>query len=198
MGAEPNRGTEPSRPATPAADDTLGDYMAAIVNGDRPAFKALYDATASQLFSCALRILKRRDWAEEVLQESFIAIWKKAAQYETARGAVLGWMTMIVRHRCIDRLRLQGRRPKEDAIDDVSVSQPAALAAPDHASQSAEAKDVRRCLARLPDSQRTAISLAFYEGLTHEELAERLGAPLGTVKSWVRRGLLSLKECMET
>ena len=176
-------------------DDPLVEALAGTARGDREAFAALYRAAAPALMGVALKVLRRRDAAEDVLQEAFIAIWDKAGQYRPERGAPMSWMAMVVRYRAIDRLRREARRPEDaaasgDDFADVSIS-------PETVFDS-RAKDVMRCLERLaPDPQR-AIWLAMREGLTHEEVSARMGRPLGTVKSWIRRGLIELKGCLES
>jgi RNA polymerase sigma-70 factor (ECF subfamily) len=175
----------------------LPDLIAAAARGERAAFAALYAATSPQLFAVALRIMKRRDRAEEVVQDAFVSIWKRAGDYDAAKGSVLTWMASIVRHRAIDLLRRE--RPVV-ALDDAPGQERWAAPGPDPyeaTAANAEARRVRDCLETLEGSQREAIRLAYYEGITQEELAVRLATPLGTVKSWVRRGLLRLKDCLE-
>ena len=161
-----------------------------------PAFELLYQSTSSKLFGVALRILRREDWAEEVLQECYVSIWKHCADYQLQLSAPMTWMTSIVRNRCLDVLR----RPNfEDPTDDDAVfesfetDEPGPLAL---LEQSVEASAIARCLGGLEAKQQQAIRMAFFEGLTHVELAEKLNQPLGTVKTWVRRGLMKLKDCL--
>lgn len=175
----------------------LAELIAATVRGDRAAFSRLYGATGPQLFAVALRIVKRRDRAEEVLQDAYVSIWHRARDYDADKGSVLTWMASIVRHRAIDILR---RERPTTPLDDAAGVEAWADTAPgplDAAIASAEARRVRDCLDRLEGKQREAILLAYYDGLTQEQLAVRLAVPLGTIKSWVRRGLLRLKECLE-
>ena len=181
----------------PPGNLPLTELLAATARGERPAFAALYAAASPQLFAVALRIMKRRDRAEEVLQDAFVSIWKRARDYDAAKGSALTWMASIVRHRAIDLLRRE--RPSV-SLDDAPGQESWAAPGPDPfeaTAASAEAKRVRDCLQTLEGKQREAIQLAYYEGITQEELATRLAAPLGTVKSWVRRGLLRLKDCLE-
>ncbi len=181
----------------PPGNLPLTELIAATARGDRPAFAALYAATSPQLFAVALRIMRRRDRAEEVLQDAFVSIWKRARDYDAAKGSALTWMASIVRHRAIDMLR---RERATVGLDDAPGAEAWADPGPDPfeaTATNAEARRVRDCLDTLEGKQREAILLAYYEGLTQEELAGRLAAPLGTVKSWVRRGLLRLKDCLE-
>jgi RNA polymerase sigma-70 factor (ECF subfamily) len=177
--------------------DPLEELLTAAGRGDRQAFTRLYNLSASRLLPIALRILRQREPAEEVLQEAYLTIWKKAGQYHPDRGRPLAWMATIVRNRAIDTLRSQNREPRSAAsLDDLieaGLGEELAADAPyDHIDSS-----LRGCLEKLQTKQQKAIVLAFYYGHTHEELASKLESPLGTVKSWVRRGLLELRECLD-
>ena len=175
-------------PQTVTELDSLARLLAAAAKGDRQAFGRIYQLSSGRLFAVALRITRRRELAEEVLQEAYVTIWHKAHQYYPDRGAPMAWMTTIVRNRAIDHLR---RRPRED--QELDQEAPGDI----DAWFDGAAADVRGCLAVLPGNQRQAILLAYYYGMTHEELALQMSAPLGTVKSWVRRGLSRLRECYE-
>jgi len=192
--------TQPSY-AAPASPDRLEGLLQAVAVGERQALRALYDLTATKLFGLALRITGRRDWAEDVVQESFVSIWHHAGDYRPQLAAPMTWMTAIVRNRALDCLRRaaaarvpQTAEPEQDLAEWLAddAAGPAELA---EASQQARA--LNRCLQRLEQSQRQAIMLAYLQDLSHAELAERLRAPLGTVKSWIRRGLERLRSCME-
>lgn len=164
--------------------------------GSQGAFAALYQNTSSKLFGVALRIVRREDWAEEVLQECYVNIWNHAESYKLQLSAPMTWMTSIVRNRSLDWLR---RPHMENATDDDAVFDAVESPEPgplEQLEQSTEARAIAACLGRLDEKQRSAVSIAFYEGLTHTELAEKLGEPLGTVKTWVRRGLVKLKDCL--
>ncbi|PZX29367.1 RNA polymerase sigma factor, sigma-24 [Cupriavidus phytorum] len=187
--------------AAPASPDRLEGLLQAVAVGERQALRALYDLTATKLFGLALRITGRRDWAEDVVQESFVSIWHHAGDYRPQLAAPMTWMTAIVRNRALDCLRRaaaarvpQTAEPEQDLAEWLAddAAGPAELA---EASQQARA--LNRCLQRLEQSQRQAIMLAYLQDLSHAELAERLRAPLGTVKSWIRRGLERLRSCME-
>ena len=185
--------------SNPEQDQRLKGLLAAAGRrdaGSQAAFAQIYQSTSSKLFGVALRILRRQDWAEEVLQECYVNIWNHSASYQAGLSAPMTWMTSIVRNRCLDWLR---RPTLEDATDDNSVFE--AVESPEPGplallQQSAEAGAISRCMETLEEKQRQAISVAFFEGLTHAELSEKLGQPLGTVKTWVRRGLLKLKDCL--
>uniref|UniRef100_UPI00358F1AA7 sigma-70 family RNA polymerase sigma factor n=1 Tax=Cupriavidus taiwanensis TaxID=164546 RepID=UPI00358F1AA7 len=188
--------------AAPASPDRLEELLRAVAVGERQALRAIYDLTATKLFGLALRITGRRDWAEDVVQESFVSIWHHAGDYRPQLAAPMTWMTAIVRNRALDCLRraAAARVPQTAELEqDLAewladdAAGPAELA---EASQQARA--LNRCLQRLEQSQRQAIMLAYLQDLSHAELAERLRAPLGTVKSWIRRGLERLRSCMES
>jgi RNA polymerase sigma-70 factor, ECF subfamily len=177
--------------------DPLASLLAACARRDRAAFERLYRETSPKLFGVALRILRREDWAEDVLQECYVRIWDHAADYRAGLAAPMTWMTSIVRNRCLDWLR----RPNTEVIDeegDVIEGTPSDSPGPLAVLQSGrEASALRRCLDALESKQRQAIALAYFDGLSHSELAAHLHEPLGTVKTWVRRGLLRLKSCLE-
>jgi RNA polymerase sigma-70 factor (ECF subfamily) len=173
----------------------LDQLLARSALGDRRAFQALYQATAPKLFGVALRILRREDWAEEVLQECYVSVWRHAPQYSAARAAPMTWMTSIVRNRCLDWLRRPNPEPLADeALEALESDGPGPLAVLEGQRDSAA---LARCLRGLEAKQRQAIALAFFDGLSHGELARHLREPLGTVKTWVRRGLARLKDCMQ-
>ncbi len=174
--------------------ETLEALLEGVALRDQQALTRLYAATSPQLFGIALRILRRHDWAEDVLQEAYVTIWHKAGDYRADRGAPMAWLVTIVRNRAIDRLR---RDRGEASLDAVGERASAAVSPEDLAVTSAEARDLARCLDELRPEQRDCIVLAYRDGYTHDELACRVERPLGTVKSWIRRGLAQLKDCLE-
>ncbi len=178
------------------ATDPLAALLGACGRGDRQAFSRLYQDSSAKLFGVALRILRREDWAEEVLQDCYVSIWQHAREYHPGLSAPMTWMTSIVRNRCLDRLRkprLEVSDIDGEMIDNTTSDGPGPL---DMLEQSKDAQALARCLQALEARQRQAIALAFYDGLSHVELASHLRQPLGTVKTWVRRGLLRLKACL--
>ncbi|QUD89825.1 RNA polymerase sigma factor [Phenylobacterium montanum] len=186
--AEPVPETSPAeREASPAPE--LSALLVATAAGDRRAFKALYEATNRKMFGVALLILKRREAAEDVLQDAYVRVWTEARRYDPERGPPLPWLSRIVRNLAIDHLR-RDRGLTEDIADQAEI-----LAAP--ALPVAERADLNRGLARLGADHREILTLAFVHGYTHEELADRLGLPLGTAKSRVRRGLQQLQAYFE-
>ncbi|MDI1301838.1 MAG: sigma-70 family RNA polymerase sigma factor [bacterium] len=165
--------------------------------GDQRAFEQLYRQTSSRLYGVALILLRRRDLAEEVLQEAYIKIWHAAGSYQPERGTVSTWLSTIVRRSAIDRLRrnrndaLVQQEPEDRDVVDEDTPGPLQQLLAD-----ADGMRLSRCLEHLDERQRESLRLAFFQGLTHSELAARLEAPLGTVKAWIRRGLDKLKGCL--
>jgi len=182
-----------------ADNDAIAQLMARCALRDQRAFRELYRHTCAKLYSVALRIVRREDWAEEVLQESFVNIWNHIPEYSAARSAPLTWMTAIVRNRALDWLRRPNlERGGEDydllveALADDAPGPEVMLGA------SRDARALAECLKQLSGNQRQTIILAYSHGLSHGELAQHLKQPLGTVKTWIRRGLDRLKGCMDT
>jgi RNA polymerase sigma factor (sigma-70 family) len=174
--------------------------------GDRSAFAALYDRTSGHLFAVVLRIQRDRAQAEDLLQDIFVSVWKAAASFDAARSQPLTWLTHIARNRAIDSLRRAQSQPRfesttrdedddrPDAIDTVAAEGPGPLELLGRAS---DARELSTCMEHLTAPQRQSVALAFFDGLSHAEVAAHLKEPLGTVKSWVRRALLTLKGCLE-
>ena len=163
---------------------------------DPRALEELYARIAPRLLGCLVRILRERDRAEEALQDVFVQIWQRAGQFDPSRGQPFAWLTSMARYRAIDLVRARRPvRPFADGEAENLTSDDAPGPAEELAiAQSNAALD--RCLERLAEPQRKSVNLAFYGGLTHDEVAAALGSPLGTVKSWIRRGLESLRECL--
>lgn len=175
---------------------TTDDLIAAAAQGDRAAFRALYERTAPKLFGLCIRICHDRSLAEDAVQDAFVDIWRKAAEFDPARGRGGAWIAVIARNRAIDTVRRRGRAPGwggggdgEDAL--AALVDPAAR--PDGG---AEAMALSECLSRLEETPRRMLVLAYVEGLTREELSARFGAPVNTIKTWLRRGLAALKTCL--
>lgn len=180
------------------ADESF-DYegaLAACARGERAALRRIYKQEAARLLGVALRIVRRRDLADEVVHDAFLQIMQKATTYSPSRGSGRGSIYTIVRHGAINKLRDTAKEvPADDAWlsslpDDERTDPLAQLLA------ASEAEALRTCLERLEENKRRCMLLAFVEGLTHDEIAARLEAPLGTIKAWIRRGLLSLRECL--
>jgi RNA polymerase sigma-70 factor, ECF subfamily len=185
------------------SDDTAQDMpgldglLAEVANGSRNAFESLYRATSSKLFSVCLRVVSDRGEAEDVLQEVFTTIWHKAHQFDPSRASPIAWLAMIARNKAIDRVRAQPARgtlaPIEFADDIADTG-----ASPLQSAVSANERDrLEACMDQLDARRQSLIRAAFFDGSTYEELAQRIASPLGTVKSWIRRGLLQLRGCLE-
>jgi len=180
--------------AAPARPD-LDGALRRCASGDRAALRAIYDAEAPRMLGVALRLLRRCSLAEEAVHDAFVQIWQRAASFDPARGAARAWIYAVLRHRALNILRGETRT---DLVEDF---EPFALTSEDESpeaivSRLSDAGALRRCLERLEPPRRQAILLAYVQGLSHGELAGRLGVPLGTMKSWIRRSLLTLRECM--
>ena len=173
--------------------------LAAIGGGERPAFGELYSRYSAPLFSLALRFVGDTGTAEEVLQDSFLKIWRNAASYDAQKSRPFTWAVTILRRTAIDRLRQQKRTPAVTPLpaDDLV---PAELAIGESTRRTAEANEtaarVRGILASLPSPQRDALELALFSTLTHAEIATRLAQPPGSVKTWIRRGLQDLRHTL--
>ena len=167
--------------------------MKAIAAGDKRAFEATYHRYSPYLFAIALRMLRRRDWAEEVLHDSFLTVWQRAGSFNPALSAPKTWLTNIVRNRAIDYLRLQDNRVEELAEDDnlYNVDH-----SPTESPSGTESRRLADCMTQLSSEQRQSITLAYYQGLSHSEIALHLEQPAGTIKSWIRRALTQLKDCV--
>jgi RNA polymerase sigma factor (sigma-70 family) len=173
----------------------LSQLLARTAQRDQRSFGELYELTSGRLFAVCLRLTTRRDWAEEILQEAFVKIWHRADTYHAGRGTVFTWMTSIVRYTGIDMLRSR-RHERNHLGDDALLDMPAPKGA-DPQFAVLDGPNLDHCLGQLAVDQRESLMLAFYLGLTHEEVGRRLQRPLGTVKSWIRRGLESLKRCLQ-
>jgi RNA polymerase sigma-70 factor (ECF subfamily) len=160
---------------------------------DSAAFRTLYDKTSPILFARLLRMLRRRSVAEETLQDVYVRIWQRAAQFEAHRGRALAWMVTIARYCAIDLMR----RERMTLVSDDSLAEIADESAGE-SSLLEKPSNFDDCIGRLNDKTRQCLTLAFVEGRSHDEIARLTTNPLGSVKSWIRRGLMSLKECMST
>jgi RNA polymerase sigma factor (sigma-70 family) len=198
----------------PAADWTersleLSRLLARAGLGDRAAFATLYEWTSSHLFAVVLRINRDSAQAEDILQEVYVNVWRAARSFDAAQSQPLTWLTSIARNRAIDSLRRVQTQPQmqtlgnasggaehedENVYDNVADKSPGPL---DLLSRASDARALTQCMEQLSALQRQSLALAFYQGLSHAEVAEQLRQPLGTVKSWVRRALMTLKGCLQ-
>ena len=196
---QPSCGVRMSDPSTPAgaAATSPEALLAQVALGNRSAFETLYRGTADQLFGICVRVLGERSEAEEALQEVFANVWRKAGQFDASRASAMSWLGMMARNKAIDRLRALPRRgalsPLEFAAD---VPDPGASPL-QQADALAAGERLTHCLEQLEPKRRSLIREAFFGGFTYEELATRAQAPLGSIKSWIRRGLLQLRACLE-
>lgn len=217
---ESNREAAGTYMPTPAANQRedkapLGDQerlenlIGRVSAGDRKAFRMLYDQTARLVFSVILRIVRNREVAEEVAQECYVLLWQRADRYQTSRGSALAWIASIARYRAIDRIRAERARGRDSDvsadIDDpeildraLQLDRPCSVQLSDSDRPIVDSMSLRVALKRLKPDQQRAIVLAYRYGYTHEELASAMNVPLGTAKSWVRRGLRALKDGLES
>ena len=194
----------PENPEMPmplqSQDAELIDLLDRVARQDAVAFKQLYDQSASKLYGLAIRVVDNRVWAEDVLQDAFLVIWRTAADYRGALSPPMAWMGLIVRSRGLDFLRRRAsqRSHLTQDIDDtmadaLAVDTPSPM---DTAQASEQAWALHQCLQKLESRQREVVSLAYVRDLSHGELAQQLKLPLGTVKTWMRRGIEQLRTCM--
>lgn len=175
--------------------DDLASALGRCAAGDQAALRRIYDLEAPRMLGVALRLVRRRAIAEEVVHDTFLQVWRRAGSFDPARGEARTWLYAILRNRALTILRGEGR------VELVEDFEPMGLVAEDEAPDAAverlsEGGRLRRCLDGLEPKRRHVVVLAYVQGLSHGELAGRLGVPLGTVKSWIRRSLSALKECM--
>ena len=181
-------------------DPLLITLLDQIAQQDTAALKALYDHCSGKLYGLAMRVLGKHDWAEDVLQEAFLTIWRSAGSYRASLSPPMAWMGLIVRSRALDFLRRRSaerthltQELDEHLADSLAADLPTPM---DTALASEQAWALHQCLGKLDNKQREVVSLAYLRDLSHGELAEQLKLPLGTVKTWIRRGLDQLRLCM--
>ncbi len=196
---------------THVPDEKLTQLLRATAQGDAKAFKTLYDETSPRLHAVALTMMRDPELSEDVMQDAFVQIWHRASDYHADRGSVFTWLTTIVRYRAIDLLRKR-RHDKSsgemrtfdvdpadiDYLDSTDAARNDEQSGPLANAIASEGNTLlRKCIDRLSNNQQRSVSLAFFRGFTHQELADCLAEPLGTIKSRLRRSLLRLKECLE-
>lgn len=173
----------------------LEGLVARVVAGDRVAFAQLYQKTSAKLFGIVLRICRDRILAEDVLQEAFVRIWRNASRFDPASGRPITWMAAIARNAAIDAVRQ--RRVHDARLADEDEAAVADMADPSVAFDPADREALRLCLGQLDEEHRNCVLLAYQDGYSREELAERFGRPVGTIKTWLHRALLRLKQCLD-
>jgi len=186
----------------------LSGLLARAGLGDRAAFATLYERTSAHLLGVVMRIQRERALAEDILQEVYVNVWRSAKSFDAAQSQPLTWLTSVARNRAIDSLRRTQAQPQlktnvtiinddeeTDVYDTVADDAPGPL---DLLSRASDARALSACMQGLSAQQRQSVALAFFDGLSHAEVAEAMRQPLGTVKSWVRRALMSLKSCLDS
>ena len=196
--SNPTHPIHPNQPIHP--DTTLTALIDRVALADEKALRELYELTSGKLYGVAVRVVTNRDWAEDVLQEAFINIWRIAGDYKASLSPPMAWMALVVRSRGLDflRRRASDRADKMQELDDV-ISDTIEGDSPnpmDTAMASEQARVLHHCMGQLNNKQREVVSLAYLRDLSHGELADQLKLPLGTVKTWIRRGLEQLRGCM--
>ena len=180
------------RPVTSPGAAELAALLARAADGDATSFRLFYDRTSAKLFGIILRILTERGEAEDVLQEVYVTVWRKAAEFDSTRASPVTWLATIARNRAIDRLRARASRPTSP-LDEAAEVRDHGPGADSIIDDNREAARIQAALAALEPRHAAAIRSCYFEGLTYEALAAREGVPVGTLKSWVRRGLLRMK-----
>jgi len=185
-------------PPLPPLDTPPFDYEAALLacaRGERFALRALYEREARWLLGVAQRIVRDRERAEDVLHDAFMQVWDHASSFEPALGSARGWIYTVVRHAALKAVREPGRLQLMDVAELTVLSDAQQQRGADE-GRALDADSLERCLQRLDEARRACVVHAFVDGYTHEQIAARLNTPLGTVKSWIKRSLASLKECL--
>ncbi len=187
-----------AEPVNADSEPELARLLAACARQDRAAFQRLYELTSPQLLGVLMRILKGRALAEDALQDVFVQVWRRAAEFQGERGSSWAWLIAIARYRAIDLQRRERRLAGGglDGVEDIAGDQEPHDDLMSLGRRAAVALD--RCVAALQPQQRDCILLSYQGGLTHSEVAARIGEPLGSVKSWIRRGLTALRRCLES
>ena len=193
VGVEPEILARMSATVRPADDSDSAALLQLCAAGDRLAFRRLYERWSSRLHGIALRITRQSSLAADATHDAFVQVWQQAHRFDPARGSAEAFLVSLVRYRALDIIRRHGREVPGYEPDDEPDDAPDALT---RLVSSAEGAALQRCLGLLDRERQRLIMLAFVDGLSHGELATRLGAPLGTIKSWIRRSLLSLRECL--
>jgi len=174
----------------------LIEALQATATGNRASLQIVYEMTSSKVFSTILRIVRRREVAEDVLQDVYVKVWRRAGRFDPNKGSAITWLCTIARNSALNDVRRNGRH--EELADDEfpEIADTRIVAADDWLCAEQDSAALADCLEELRDDHRRTIKLAFFEGLSHSELAERVNVPLGTLKSWIRRGLAGLKGCL--
>lgn len=193
--AQPSRGNGACVAAPATTADDLAELLRRVADGDHEAFQMLFRATSAKLYGVVFRILRRKDLADEIVQEAYLRIWRRAASFDRKAGAPITWMAVIARNLALDEVR----RAQPISIED----RPEVLDMPDAFSHPLDAREkgedwarLMACLEGMEKDRREMVLLAYHHGMSREEIAARYGAPVGTVKTWLRRSLLQLRACL--
>jgi RNA polymerase sigma-70 factor, ECF subfamily len=178
------------------SSDDVSRLISRTAMGDQSAFRSLYATTSAKLFGVCLRVLKNRTDAEDVLQDVYVKIWQNANRYQVSGYSPITWLVAIARNQCIDRLR--ARRPAAEELSEAEEIADQSATPEQQAMRDGEAGRLRQCLEQLSPGRAEAVKAAYMEGYSYQELAERLNQPLNTVRTWLRRSLISLKECLSS
>jgi len=191
-----------AEPSPPPEERQLEDarLLRLVAGGDKIAFAELYDRFSGPLYATALRVIRDTTEAQDIVHDTFVTLWEKASSFEAGRGTAFAWALTLVRNRAIDSVRMRRRRAElltSSAPADLGYDEDlSGTAAADQAILGDEATAVRAAVATLPADQKRALELAFFSGLTQQQIAEKLSEPLGTVKARIRRGLLKLRDSL--
>lgn len=185
-----------SRPAADGAKDPVGVLLTQVATGDDEAFARLYDQVAHRVHGLATRVVGTRAHAEELTQEVFLQVWREAGRFDPARGSGLSWLLTITHRRAVDRVRSEVAQSRRQVVYEYQMSAPEADSTSEEVIGRDEARTVHEALACLTPIQREAIELAYLHGLTYQEVSERLELPLGTAKTRIRDGMLTMRRLM--
>jgi len=177
-----------------AQAEDLAALIPRIAAGDRAAFRRVYDTHAPRLYAIALRITRQAPLASDAVHDAMLQLWRNAGQFDTGRGNPVAWLVSLVRYRALDIARRRTREVSDENLPEPLDEDPDPL---ERLSASRDAAALHACLGQLEAERRRLLALAFIDGLSHSEVADRLKLPLGTVKSWIRRSLQSLRLCLE-
>lgn len=174
----------------------LVEAMARVAQGERSALEKVYQMTSGKLFATIVRVVRGRERAEDLLQEVYVKVWHRAGRYDPAKGSPISWLCTVARNTALNDLRRESRSTELAGDELPEVADESLVPADDWLCDAEEYEALAHCLDQLQDDHRLSIKLAYFDGFSHSELAEKLDVPLGTMKSWIRRGLIGLKGCL--
>lgn len=174
----------------------LIETLQGVAAGDRGSLDTLYEMTSSKVFGTIIRIVRRREVAEDLLQDVYVTVWRRAGRFDPEKGSAITWLCTIARNSALNSLRRNGRNQELADEDFPDLADSKLVPADDWLCAQEDSAALAACLEELREDHRRSIKLAFFEGLSHSELAERVNVPLGTLKSWIKRGLAGLRGCL--